>query len=103
MLSDQGGEMHRERFSLHAMEAALDRAAAVLRRRKAIFHALAKTLFDDQAMDEAAVLQILTNDNLSPKKARDLPCRPAAEKYGENESEHHRQPRHSLWRGGPDR
>ncbi|OCP37065.1 ATP-dependent Zn protease [Ensifer sp. LC163] len=43
------------------LEAALDRAAAILRRRRPTFHALAKALFNAQAMDEAAVLQILTD------------------------------------------
>jgi len=40
---------------------ALDRAAAILRRRRPTFNALAKALFDAQAMDETAVLQILTD------------------------------------------
>ncbi len=52
---------------VHArLEAALDRAAAILRRRRPTFHALAKALFDAQAMDEAAVLQILTDGDLPP-------------------------------------
>lgn len=52
---------------VHArLEAALDRAAAILRRRRQTFHALAKALFDAQAMDEAAVLQILTDGDLPP-------------------------------------
>ncbi len=46
---------------VHArLEAAVDRAAAILRRRRPTFHALAKALFDAQAMDEGAVLEILT-------------------------------------------
>lgn len=50
---------------VHArLEAALDRAATILRRRRLIFHALAKALFDAQAMDETAVLQILTGGDL---------------------------------------
>lgn len=51
---------------VHArLEAALDRAAAILRRRRPIFHDLAKALFDAQAMDETAVLQILTGGDLT--------------------------------------
>lgn len=51
---------------VHArLEAALDRATAILRRRRPTFHALAKALFDAQAMDEAAVLQILTGGDLT--------------------------------------
>ncbi|MBY5340443.1 ATP-dependent Zn protease [Rhizobium leguminosarum bv. viciae] len=42
------------------MEAAFDRAAAILRRRRPVFHALAKALFDAQAMDEKTVLEVLT-------------------------------------------
>ncbi|XOK14259.1 ATP-dependent Zn protease [Agrobacterium tumefaciens] len=50
---------------VHArLVAALDRAAAILRRRRPTFHALAKALFDAQAMDEKAVLQILTESDL---------------------------------------
>lgn len=48
------------------LEAALDRAAAILRKRRPTFHALAKALFDAQAMDETAVLQILTDGDLPP-------------------------------------
>lgn len=52
---------------VHArLEAAFDRAATILRRRRPTFHALAKALFDAQAMDERAVLQILTGGDLSP-------------------------------------
>ncbi|NRP71518.1 ATP-dependent zinc metalloprotease FtsH [Ensifer psoraleae] len=52
---------------VHArLEAALDRAAAILRRRRPTFNALAKALFDAQALDEEAVLQILTDDDLPP-------------------------------------
>jgi len=52
---------------VHArLEAAIDRAVAILRRRRPTFHALAKALFDAQAMDEEAVLQILTDGDLSP-------------------------------------
>ncbi|MGR9371109.1 ATP-dependent Zn protease [Rhizobium leguminosarum] len=47
------------------LEAALGRAAAILRRRRPTFHALAKALFDAQAMDETAVLQILTDGDLT--------------------------------------
>ncbi len=43
------------------LDAALDRAAAILRRRRPIFNALAKALFEEQAMDEEAVLKILTS------------------------------------------
>ncbi|UWU14066.1 ATP-dependent Zn protease [Rhizobium sullae] len=51
---------------VHAkLEAALDRAATILRRRRPIFHELAKALFDAQAMDEAAVLHILTDSDLT--------------------------------------
>jgi ATP-dependent Zn protease len=47
---------------VHArLEAALERAAAILRRRRPTFNALAKALFDAQAMDEEAVLEILTS------------------------------------------
>lgn len=46
--------------------AAFDRAGAILRRRRPTFHALAKALFDAQAMDETAVLQILTDGDLPP-------------------------------------
>lgn len=52
---------------VHArLEAALDRAAAILRRRRPTFNALAKALFDAQALDEEAVLQILTDDDQPP-------------------------------------
>ncbi|MCZ4433045.1 ATP-dependent Zn protease [Agrobacterium sp. SOY23] len=47
------------------LEAALDRAVAILRRRRPTFHALAKALFDAQAMDEKAVMQILTDGDLT--------------------------------------
>ncbi|KVK48572.1 hypothetical protein L901_24115, partial [Agrobacterium sp. D14] len=40
---------------------ALDRAAAILRRHRPTFNALAKALFEAQAMDEEAVLKILTS------------------------------------------
>jgi cell division protease FtsH len=46
------------------LEAALDRAAAILRRRRQTFHALAKALFDAQALDEQVILQILTESDL---------------------------------------
>jgi len=50
---------------VHArLVAALDRAATILRRRRPTLHALAKALFDAQAMDEAAVRQILKDDDL---------------------------------------
>ncbi|EJJ27742.1 ATP-dependent Zn protease [Rhizobium sp. CF142] len=50
---------------VHArLEAALDRAETILRRRRTAFHALAKALFDAQAMDETAVLHILTDSEL---------------------------------------
>ncbi len=46
--------------NVHArLEAALERAGAILKRRRPSFHALAKALFEEQAMDENAVLQIL--------------------------------------------
>ncbi|KQZ63415.1 ATP-dependent Zn protease [Rhizobium sp. Root149] len=48
------------------LEAALDLAAVILRRRRSTFHALAKALFDAQAMDEMAVLHILTDGDLPP-------------------------------------
>jgi len=48
------------------LEAALDRAAAILRRRRPTFHAVAKALFDAQALDETAVLHILTDGDLPP-------------------------------------
>lgn len=52
---------------VHArLEAALDRATAILKRRPT-FHALASALFEAQAMDEKAVLQILTDGDLSPQ------------------------------------
>lgn len=52
---------------VHArLEAALDRATAILRRCRPTFNALAKALFDAQAMDETAVLQILTDGDLRP-------------------------------------
>ncbi|MDI7864597.1 ATP-dependent Zn protease [Rhizobiaceae bacterium n13] len=50
------------------LEAALDRAAAILRRRRPVFHALAKALFDAQAMDEKTVLEVLTT-GLPPELA----------------------------------
>jgi cell division protease FtsH len=46
------------------LDAALDRAAAILRRRRPIFNALAKALFEEQAMDEKAVLRILADGEL---------------------------------------
>lgn len=47
---------------VHArLEAALDRAATILRKRRSTFNALAKALFEAQAMDETAVLRILTS------------------------------------------
>ncbi|MDR9779580.1 ATP-dependent Zn protease [Rhizobium redzepovicii] len=52
---------------VHArLEVAIDRAAAILRRRRPTFNALAKALFDAQAMDETALLQILTDGDLPP-------------------------------------
>lgn len=48
------------------LEAALDQAGAIIRGRRPTFHALAKALFDAQAMDEDAVLQILTDGDLPP-------------------------------------
>ncbi|MGO4624953.1 ATP-dependent Zn protease [Ensifer sp. 2YAB10] len=54
---------------VHArLEAALDRATTILRRRRQIFHALAKALFEAQAMDETAVLQVLTEADISMGK-----------------------------------
>jgi cell division protease FtsH len=47
-----------------SLEAALGRAAAILRKRRPAFNALAKALFDAQAMDEEAVLQILADSDL---------------------------------------
>jgi len=46
------------------LEAALERAAVILRQRRPTFHALTKALFEAQAMDEDAVLQILANGDL---------------------------------------
>ncbi|MRG67147.1 ATP-dependent Zn protease [Rhizobium pusense] len=52
---------------VHArLETAFDRAATILRRCRPTFNALAKALFDAQAMDEKAVLQILTDGDLPP-------------------------------------
>ena len=51
-----------------SLEAALDRAAAILRRRRPTFHALAKALFEAQAMDEKTVLDVLTT-GLPPELA----------------------------------
>lgn len=48
------------------LEAVLDRAAAILRRRRLTFHALTKALFEAQALDENTVLQILTGGDPSP-------------------------------------
>jgi len=54
---------------VHArLEAALDRAVTILRRRRPTFNALAKALFDAQAMDETAVLQILAEAEISMGK-----------------------------------
>ncbi len=54
---------------VHArLEAALDRAVIILRRRRQTFNALAKALFDAQAMDETAVLQILAEAEISMGK-----------------------------------
>ncbi|KVK57488.1 ATP-dependent Zn protease [Agrobacterium sp. TS43] len=50
---------------VHArLEAALDHAATILRRHRPIFNALAKALFEEQAMDEKAVLRILADGEL---------------------------------------
>jgi ATP-dependent Zn protease len=50
---------------IHArLVAALERAAVILKRRRPTFQALAKALFDAQAMDEEAVLEILTDGEL---------------------------------------
>ncbi|MGN7958685.1 ATP-dependent Zn protease, partial [Agrobacterium radiobacter] len=50
---------------VHArLEAALDRAAAILRRHRPTFNTLAKALFEEQAMDEKAVLRILADGEL---------------------------------------
>lgn len=66
---DSGAVLHREpdlASRVHArVEAALDRAATILRTRRPTFHALAKALFEAQAMDEHAVLDILTDGDLS--------------------------------------
>lgn len=52
---------------IHGMlEVALDRAAVILRRRRPTFYALAKALFEAQAMDETAVLQILRDGDPPP-------------------------------------
>lgn len=50
---------------VHArLEVAVDRAGTILRRRRPTFNALAKALFEAQAMDETAVLQILADSDL---------------------------------------
>lgn len=50
---------------VHArLEVAVDRAGTILRRRRSTFNALAKALFEAQAMDEEDVLQILTDGEL---------------------------------------
>ncbi len=50
---------------VHAsLEAAIDRAGAILRKHRPTFHVLAKALFEAQAMDENAVLQILKDGDL---------------------------------------
>lgn len=52
---------------VHArLEAALHRAAVILRRHRPTFNALAKTLFEAQVMDEEAVMQVLTDADLAP-------------------------------------
>lgn len=52
---------------VHAsLKAALDRAETILKRCRPTFHALAKALFDAQALDEEAVLKILTDGELPP-------------------------------------
>ncbi|MGN7956780.1 ATP-dependent zinc metalloprotease FtsH [compost metagenome] len=65
---DPGAVLDREpelAARVHArLEAALDRAATILRKRRSTFNALAKALFEAQAMDEKAVLQILTDGEL---------------------------------------
>ncbi|MBP2511725.1 cell division protease FtsH [Agrobacterium tumefaciens] len=62
---DPGAVLDREpelAARVHArLEAALDRAAAILRRHRPTFNTLAKALFEAQAMDEEAVLKILTS------------------------------------------
>ncbi|MBD9486287.1 ATP-dependent Zn protease [Ensifer sp. ENS11] len=66
---DPGAVLDREpelAARVHAsLGAALDRAAAILRRRRPTFNALAKALFEAQAMDQKAVLQILTDGDLT--------------------------------------
>lgn len=47
------------------LETAMNRATSILDERKASFHALIRALFDAQAMDEQAVLQILRNSDLA--------------------------------------
>lgn len=46
------------------LETALDRAVVIIRLRRPTFNALAKALFEAQAMDEQAVLHILTRSDL---------------------------------------
>lgn len=46
------------------LETAMNRATAILGERTATFHGLIRALFDAQAMDEQAVLQILTTSDL---------------------------------------
>ncbi|MNL80039.1 hypothetical protein D3C87_2067810 [compost metagenome] len=65
---DAGAVLDREpelATRVHAkLEVALDRAETILRRLRPTFHALAKTLFEARALDEEAVLQILTDGEL---------------------------------------
>jgi len=50
---------------VHArLEAALNRATAILKKRRPTFHALASALFEAQAMDEAAVKRFLEGNAL---------------------------------------
>ena len=50
---------------IHArLEGALDRATAILAEHRDVFNALIRALFEAQALDEQAVLQILTRSDL---------------------------------------
>ena len=52
---------------VHArLEVAIDRAGTILRRRRSTFNALAKALFEAQAMDQTAVSHILADGDLPP-------------------------------------
>ncbi|MDL2400320.1 ATP-dependent Zn protease [Rhizobium mayense] len=64
---------------VHArLEAALDRARAILTERRDVFNGLIRALFDAQALDEQAVVRILTRSDLQTEadsRAADEPSR----------------------------